>query len=111
MKIESQPENKEVKNPILTHRDRYRENATELQRKVGELQAAKHETILYRLMSRTEDNSELTNSINGFLDALDHRSCFGDETKPLGKEATEKLVKFFQENAQELKELWGNRPA
>ncbi|MBI2121803.1 MAG: hypothetical protein HYT98_01640 [Candidatus Sungbacteria bacterium] len=110
-KVESQKSQEQIKNPILVQRDKYKEHASELQKKTGQIQAAKHETILYRLMSRTEDNSELTNAINGFLDTLDRRSRYGDETKPLGKEAMEKLTKFFQEKSKEIDGLWGNRPA
>jgi len=96
---------------ILNVRDKYKENASELEQDIATTQAAKHETALYRLMARTEDNPELVGALNEFLNALDHRSRFGDETQPLGKEHTEALTKFFSEKAEELHFITGNRPS
>ena len=64
-----------------------------------------------RLMSRTKDNPDLINAINGFLNALDKRSRFGSEDEPLSRESLEKLIEFFKDKAKELEFLVGNKPS
>ena len=95
---------------FIDTRDQYREHAGVDERNIAEVQGAKYETTLHRLMARTEGNPDLINALNGFLDALDNRSSFGWEDQPLGRGPTEALVRFFNEKGNELRYLWGNRP-
>jgi len=105
---------KEFRNKSLMERHQTsKEHATELQNSVAEAQEAKLGIILRRLMERTEDNPELVNSLNAFLDALEHRANFGDSEKPLGKGSQQDIAKFMEEATKALR--WtvtgGNRPA
>ena len=93
------------KNKFLEARDKYKEAASELQKNVAEIQSAKYETALYQLMSRTEDNSDLTNAMNSFLDILQQKASFGDPSQQLSKERKEDLIKFFKEKSKDLEEL------
>ena len=99
------------KNPHIWARDQRRQGATELQRGVAEVQAARYESILYRLMSRTGNNETLINAMAEFIGELERRSAFGQNDKPLDKNSAEKLTKFFQDKAEELNRLVGNRAA
>jgi len=110
--LESESQGKK-ENIYIKNRDLSKEHATELQKEVAEIQAAKLEATLYKLMSRTENNPDLVNSLNKFLDSLDHQSRFGDSGKPLGKGRQQDLVAFLEDAADALR--WdvggGNKPA
>lgn len=83
MNFEKQPQVPQ-ENPYVHTRDIYRERAGELER---------------------GDDSELTNALNGFLGSLDHNSRFGNEENPLTPAHKKRLIKFFQEKSEEMKEL------
>ena len=104
----------EFRHNSLVERHRVsKEHATELQNNVAEAQEAKLGITLRMLMERTEDNPELVNALNTFLDALDHRANFGDSEKPLGKGSQQDIAKFMEEATKALR--WtvtgGNRPS
>lgn len=117
LRPEQSPENKKFiedrKTQILESRDIQKGGASELQKSVAEIQAAKYETTLYRLMDRTKDNPELVNNLNALLDGLDHQSRFGNSSESIGPARQEDLSKFLGEVAKALR--WsvggGNRPA
>lgn len=92
-------------------RDGYARSATEVERNVAQVQGAKYETALYRLMNRTGSNTALINSLNGFIGAIDHRSVYGKEEEQLSSEQIQKLTDFFKEKSEELRNLIGNRPS
>ncbi len=111
-KFEQAPhESAEQKNPYLETRDKYKDGASELQQKVGEIQGAKWETSIYRLMERSGDNIELTNALNSFLIALEKRAVRGVESDQLKAVEIEALTKFFTEKSKELEFLTGNQPS
>ena len=83
--------------------DTSKENATELQNSVAKNQEAKLGIALRQLMDRTGDNPELVNSLNGFLDALEHQAGFGDSDKQLSEARAEDLAKFLEETAKALR--------
>jgi hypothetical protein len=64
-------------------------------------------------MNRTENNPEIVNNLNEFLDALDHQSFYGDNSQNIGKGRQEDLAKFLGEAAKAAR--WtvggGNRPS
>ena len=93
----------ESKNFYLEKRDIYKENATELQNNMAEIQEAKLGVAIRQLMKRTEDNPELVNKLNAFLDALMHQAELGDSEKPIGKAALEELIDYFGEKTEELR--------
>lgn len=101
------------RNSLMERHQSSKEHATELQNNVAEAQEAKLGITLRRLMERTEDNPELVNALNTFLDALDHRANFGDSEKPLGKGNQQDIAKFMEEVTKALR--WtvtgGNRPS
>ncbi|OGF64343.1 hypothetical protein A2661_02415 [Candidatus Giovannonibacteria bacterium RIFCSPHIGHO2_01_FULL_45_24] len=101
--MEGPPVNEKNNNPFLETRDKYKESASELQKNTAEVQAAKYETILYRLMKRSGDNTDLVNALNEFLGALEHQSMFGNEDDPLSQKRVEELAKFVKEKAEELR--------
>ena len=68
---------------MLDRRDQARERANELERDIGEAQGAHYETIVYRLMRRTDDDPELVNALNDYLSALDIESWFGNPEEPM----------------------------
>ena len=84
-------------NSIMKQHKLSKEYATELQNSVAEIQEAKLGVTLRRLMERTGDNTELVNSLNGFLDSLDHQSNFGNSGETLGKSRANDLAKFLKE--------------
>ncbi|MDO8486449.1 MAG: hypothetical protein Q7S77_02020 [Candidatus Staskawiczbacteria bacterium] len=113
--FEDEPKSVEQKQKenILENRDLYKGNATELQQEVAEAQAARLETILYKLMSRTENNPDLVNGLSELLGSLEHQAMFGDPIEPLNKSREKDLSSFLEETAKALR--WtvggGNRPA
>ncbi|MBI2049943.1 MAG: hypothetical protein HYT35_00600 [Candidatus Staskawiczbacteria bacterium] len=109
----SKSQEQENKKNILEYRDSYKEHATELQKEVAEVQAAKLETTLYKLMSRTGNNHELVNNLNWLLDSLDHQATFGDPSKPLHEARQKNLISFLEETAKALRFTvgGGERPA
>jgi len=90
-----------------------KEASTETQKEIADIQGAKFETSLLRLMNRTENNPEIVNNLNEFLDALDHQSFYGDNSQNIGKGRQEDLAKFLGEAAKAAR--WtvggGNRPS
>jgi CII-binding regulator of phage lambda lysogenization HflD len=72
------------KQQLLMQRDGMRENASELESAVTEIQVAKYEIALRRLMQRTDNNPEIVNALNQLLSRLDNQSHFGisDEKMP-----------------------------
>lgn len=101
------------KNFLVERRDQMREHASETQKKVSEIQGAKYETSLLKLMERTDDNPEIVNSLNEMLDALSHQATYGDSDKGLSGARQKELAEFMQEAAKALR--WrvggGNRNA
>lgn len=101
------------KSPYLELRDIERENATEMQKEIADIQEAKYAAALYELMRRTGNNPELINNLNAFLDALKHQAGFGDSESPIHPAKVKDLSDFMAEKAEELR--WdvggGNRPA
>ena len=101
----------EAPNSLLEMRARYRQAATELQRKVAEAQGARFEMSVLLLMRRSKDNIELVDAMRDFLNALENRSMFGQEDEPLGKTNVRALTDFFEEAKEKMEDLWGNRTA
>ncbi len=95
-----EPRLDEERNPILERRDEMMERATEMQRKGAEIQGAKYQTALLTIMERSDDDAELVNALNKFLDSLDWRANRGESGGPLM--APDKLVKFLTETAEGL---------
>lgn len=89
---------------ILEIRDRYKEAATDTQKGVAESQAARYETILYRLMNRTDTNVELVNAMKKFIDTLEHASMMGTEDKKFHPKEIEELTSFFTQEAEHINE-------
>ena len=96
----------------LRHRDLERGDATDLERGVSELQAARYETSLLRLMKRTGDNSQLINAMSDFLGGLDNLTFRGDGVShlPANAEVVQKLTRFFAEGKNQLQFLVGGQP-
>lgn len=93
-------EEKSEKNPILETRDQMMEQATDIQRKGAEIQGAKYQTALLTIMERSDDNTELVNALNKFLNSLDWRANRGESGGPLKN--PDSLAKFLDEMAEEL---------
>ena len=94
---------KPEKNPLIEMRDKYKEQATELQNNIAENQEARLGIALRELMRRTEDNTELVNNLNSFLQALEHQASFGESEEPLAKSRVEDLIAYFSEKSEELR--------
>jgi hypothetical protein len=92
------PKNMYVENVELA-----RQNSTKLERGVEEIQSAKYGAALLRLMKESGDNPEIVNSLNQFLDALDHQSRFGNEFKPLSPARQGEIATFIGEAAKALR--------
>ncbi len=90
-----------------------KDNATELQNDVAEAQEAKLGIVLRQLMDRTQNNPELINNLNGFLDALDHQAGFGNSGEQLSGARAADLAKFLEEAAKAIRWTVGHgaRPA
>jgi hypothetical protein len=90
-----------------------KETSTDTQKEIADIQGAKLETSLLRIMNRTENNPDIVNGLNGILDALDHQSFYGDNSQNIAHGRQEDLAKFLGEAAKALR--WtvggGNRPA
>jgi hypothetical protein len=95
-------EEKKLENPVIKQRDEARKRASDLQRSVAEVQAARYETSLYRLMERSGNNPELVNVLNNFTRILDRNSGVGVSDQPFTREQVEKLTKFFEEKTKEM---------
>ena len=87
---------------LLKTRDICKTHASELQKGVAEVQSAKYETVLYRLMQRTGDDPDVVNALNAFVDGLELQSIFCQSEDPLPGEKKEKLVEFLRTNAESL---------
>lgn len=90
-----------------------KERSTEAQNEVADIQGAKLEMSLLRIMDRTENNPEIVNNLNELLNALEHQSFYGDSSQNIARGRQEDLGKFLGEAAKALR--WtvggGNRPA
>ena len=64
-------------------------------------------------MERSENNPDIVNNLNQFLDALEHQSFYGDSSQNITHGRQEDLAKFLGEAAKALR--WtvggGNRPS
>ncbi len=70
-------ENQESENPILERRDQMMERATDMQKRVAEIQGAEYQTALLRVMEKSGDDTRLVNAMGDFLESLDWRSDKG----------------------------------
>jgi len=113
MPIESAPQEKSFKQLIEERRDRERAFAEEGAKKVADIQTAKYEAALLRLLRRTDANPRIANALNAFIDALEAKSHFGASDKPLNGAKAEELGTFLAESAEKLQfdVQWGGRPA
>jgi hypothetical protein len=91
-----------LENPIIRRRNEVRNRATDLQRGVAEVQAARYETTLYRLMERSGNNPELLNALNNFTRVLDNRSFYGVSDELLAPNQIKRLSKFIEEKTKEM---------
>lgn len=89
-------EQEKFKNPVIKERDDARKRASNLQRRVAEIHAARYERTLYRLMERSRDNPDLVNALNNFSRVLDGRSLHGAEDNPLTRTQVEQFADFFE---------------
>ncbi len=100
------------KESILQAHKVEKDNATEKQKELADIQGRKYETMLCVLMRRTGDNPELINGLNELIDALSHQVSFGDSEKPIHPGRVEELTAYLKEKSEELR--WdvggGNRP-
>lgn len=103
-----QQENPDEKKP-KTMLEAYREHGSELQDQVARKQAETYETAVRVLMSRTGDDTELVNAMNGFLNELLHNAVFGQTDEPLGKDHLRRLTEFFQEQQKAMWEQMGRK--
>jgi hypothetical protein len=55
-------EMEKLENPVINERNNARERASDFQRKGAEIQAARYERTLYRLMERSGNNHNLSNT-------------------------------------------------
>src|SRR4051794_14893516 len=93
-------------NPVIKERDNTRKRASDLQKKTAEVQAARYETTIYRLMERSGDNSDLVNALNDFSCILHGRSFHGVNDQPLTSTQVERLTRFFEDKSKELNSLY-----
>lgn len=91
-------------------RDAARERATPLQRNVVEIQAAKFELLLFRLLERSGDDPELASAINAFLDCVDNRSRKGSPWDTLPRPLIEQLTRVFQSATLDIQRQTGKVP-
>lgn len=77
--------------------DTLRSHSSELQLEVVSQQARMYEAALLTLMHRTGDNTDLVNSINGFVSTLADRAMFGKSDEPLEHNQQADLVTFFDD--------------
>mgnify|MGYP005846283137 CR=1 FL=1 len=54
-------------------------------------------------MQRSENNPEIVNNLNEFLDALEHQSSFGNSSEDLNPGRQKDLSQFLQETAKALR--------
>jgi hypothetical protein len=95
-------EEEKLENPVIKERNEARKRASDLQRRAAEIQGARYETTLYRLMERSGNNRDLINALNNFTREFDNSSDYGRSDQPLASPHVEKLTKFFEEIAKEL---------
>ncbi len=86
-------------------------NSNDLERQTSEIQAARYQIALLRMMHRTNDNPNLVNILNNFITALDHQANFGSSEKNLNDFEISKIIEFFEKSADDLRYLYGNQPA
>lgn len=98
-----------IKNSFLIARDAERKQATDLEKGVADAQVARYETSLLRLMRRTKDNPELVNALKHFIEAMEHRSIYGNLDEQLSANGVTALVEFFNKSADELRWLYGGQ--
>ncbi len=109
-------ETPEERSPVVIFqecRERERSQASEVERKTGDIQATKYETALLRLLRRTNDNPKIANALNAFVDALEAKSTYGASDKPLTTACEQELGDFLTKAAEELAfdVQWGGQPA
>jgi hypothetical protein len=102
-------EEKKLENPVIKARDEARKRASDFQRSVAEVQAARYETTLYRLMERSGNNIDLVNALNNFTRILDNRSRYRPSDQHLIPNQIERLTKFFQDKTKEIESPNFNR--
>ncbi|MGB7958028.1 MAG: hypothetical protein WCF77_04295 [Minisyncoccia bacterium] len=103
--VEREHAGEKSKNPYLEMRDKSRNGASELQKGIAEVQSAKYETTLYRLMERSGDSPELVNALNDFLRELDIQSVQGRSDESLTSVRAEALAHCLKESAEKLRTL------
>jgi hypothetical protein len=86
-----------AENPVIQTRNKAREKATPYQKRTAEIQSARYETALLRLMDRSGDNLGLINALNKFTKSLDTKSLFGSSDEALAAVHIDKLTNFFEE--------------
>lgn len=104
MEMPEQPQKKSLKEIYLLERDSLKNEASEIERNVAEIQTARYESALLRLMKKTDDNTELVNAMKEFIGRLEHRSMITAENK-LSPDSTARLVKFFEESSEKLDDI------
>ena len=98
-------ETEKLENPVINERDKARNRASDLQRRAAEIQAARYETTLYRLMKRSSNDRDLINVLNNFTRVLDSHSFYGVEDQPLLPTEVKRLTQFFEEKTEELRSI------
>src|SRR5438270_10911073 len=81
-----------LENPVINERNEARNRASDLQRRAAEIQAARYETTLYRLMERSGNNRDLINVLNNFTRVLDGCSFYEVEDQPLLRTEVKRLT-------------------
>ncbi len=84
----------------ISHVEMMRENTPEARKEAAKYQAEMYERALLRFMHRTDGDTDLTNAMRDFVVALEKQSMGGDETEPINPQRREKLVGYFQEQAE-----------
>jgi hypothetical protein len=90
-------EREKLENPVINERNKARDRASDFQRKGAEIQAARYESTLYRLMERSGNDRDLINALNQFTRVFDSCSHFGEGDQPMPPTEVKRLTQFFED--------------
>lgn len=81
----------------------YREHASDLQKNISEVQSARYEHALLRLMERSADDTNLVNAMNELTQALDWVAAFGNPEEAIPQERVEWYANAIRQVAETIR--------